>query len=181
MSGSWCFRSDRSSYLPLGLLNEPTAQLIHYLLGKSITDRNKMQELHIPVGRKIVLHRPSFIFPVSPCQPFYFPMLCYKHFFCFSPVHSPCPQSTSQSLSKFYSLSPAQPSGVSPSTLLFWSNPKLFQVLIQYLLSPTRALRLFFIHVACQFTAACHSTSPEVQSFCPTRFTRFLHWPHCVL
>lgn len=84
-----------------------------------------MQELHMPVGRKIVLHRPSFISPVSPCQPFYFPMLCYKHLLCFSPVHSPCPQSTSQSLRsfKFYSLSPAQPSGVSPSTLLFWSTP----------------------------------------------------------
>lgn len=85
-----------------------------------------MQDLHISVGRKIVLHRPSSMFPVSFCQPFYFPMLCNRHLLCFSPVYSPCPQSKSQSLStfKFHSLSPAQSSsGVSPSTLFFWSTP----------------------------------------------------------
>lgn len=85
-----------------------------------------MQELHIPAGRKIALHRPCSIFPVSRCQPFYFTMLCNMHLLYFSSVQSICLQFKSQSLStfKFHSLSPAHSSSrFSPSPSLFWSSP----------------------------------------------------------
>lgn len=74
---------------------------------------------------------PSFIFPVSPCQSFYLPMLCNIYLLNFRPVYISCFQSKSQSLStsKFHSLSPTQCSGVSPSTLTFWSVPNYFRFL----------------------------------------------------
>lgn len=140
-----------------------TAGLIHYLLAISVTDSNKIQELHVSVGRKIVLNAPwapySLFLPeslsISPC---------------FAWRTHTCPVSvvfTAHSQSKSHGL------------LQFTSNSSR-NLHIIYFLWLTRVFPPPPCSVS-QLTTAYYSTSPEIQSFYLTRLIRFLHCPHPVL
>lgn len=74
----------------IGSLIKPTAGLIHFLVAKSVTDSNKMQEWHESVGRKIVLHGPAPYSLFIPVSFFISPCFANTHLPCFS-VYSPLP------------------------------------------------------------------------------------------